>query len=180
VGETPDEIRKHIDALDTFERRFGTFIVAVHNDQIEDEPTWTRREYAERKRELQMLAPRAERAMRASGVEPLAVRDPMTGITQSDLPSQLFDFIEFGDGLTEDDGLTLQRAILDRIPSQSEGLKMRLEEAEADGSPGWPRPRLRLPRWAWLRHPLIAAIVGGIVATVIGGLIVAAILGLFN
>lgn len=149
MAESPAQIRKHIEVLNEFEQKFGEFITAVHNDQIENEPTWSRKEYAERKREIQMLATRADRAMKASGVGQWALTHPPAiggGIKSEDLPSQVFDFQSFS---YHDDGLTFQRKILDRIPSQIAGLEVMLEEAEVgensgsgSGRGGWRVPTL--------------------------------------
>lgn len=76
----------------------------------------------------------------------------------------------------------MQQDILAKVPSQIEGLRMRLEEAEAsnrekgrrlrqafaDGTPVWMR---------WLHEPnqWVLIIVGTTVATIIAGLVVALI-----
>jgi hypothetical protein len=68
--------------------------------------------------------------MKASGVGQYAIyHPPMLGgrLKAGDLPSQLFDFGVFGfDG----DEFYFQKSILERIPSQLAGLKMKLEEVE--------------------------------------------------
>ena len=68
--------------------------------------------------------------MKASGVGQLAIYNPPAvggGLKSGDLPSQVFDYVQFG---YDDDGLTFQREILERIPAQLAGLEMKLEEAE--------------------------------------------------
>ena len=69
-----------------------------------------------------MLATRAARAIKASGVVPLA--------GSADLPTQALDF-EVNHGYFSDDGLNIPRELLERIPSQISGLEIKLEEAEA-------------------------------------------------
>lgn len=131
MSESAEQIHRHIQILSDFEQKFGEYITAIHNDQIEGRQTWSRKEYAERKREIQMLATRADLAMKASGVGQWALAHPPAiggGVKSTDLPSQVFDFQSFG---FNDDGLAFQRKILDRIPSQISGLEVRLEEAEA-------------------------------------------------
>ncbi len=172
--ESPDEIRTHIEVLSDFEQKYGEFITAVHNDQIEDKPTWSTKEFAERKREIQMLATRADKAMDASGVGKWALTFPAAiggGIKSRDLPSQVFEFGEVGFG--GGDGLDFQRAILDRIPSQLAGLEMKLEEAEAAASGRTAKPAAQLtaraPRkWGWVNHPWTIAIGSGVFLLVLG------------
>jgi hypothetical protein len=67
-----------------------------------------------------------------------------------DLPSQVLDFGQPGFN-PDDDGLRIPRQILDAIPSQLEGLRMQLEEAERSGESVPPGPR---------RSPVVGRIAG--------------------
>lgn len=175
MGESPEQIKKHIAALTEFETKYGEYI-RVHEedwgasiaagaigapDNLGSD--MSAEDFAPLAREVKMLATRANRAVKASGVAPLA--------GSVDLPTQAFDF-EVNDGYFSDDGLGVPRELLERIPSQISGLEIKLEEAEArSGSsvkfPNWPKLR-----WRWINHPWTITIVGGIVATVIAALIV--------
>jgi hypothetical protein len=175
VSDSPEQIRKHIEVLSTFEQKYGEFLAAVHDQWAGNGARWTPDVFAERKREIQMLATRADLAMKASGVGQFYITHPPAmggGIKSTDLPSQVFDF----DPGFMDDGMEIQRQILDRIPSQIVGLEMRAEEAEAKV-----RQPVKLPRppslgFGWINHPWVI----GIGVTVIGGGILAAILALVN
>jgi hypothetical protein len=179
VSERPEQIRKHIAVLEDFEQKFGEFLVAEHNQRTEGRSDWSSRQWAERIREIRRLAPRADAAIDASGVGGLAVHWPPAlggGLKADDLASMIFEVrpSAFGDEQPDHD---LRQAILERLPTQIEGLEMRLEEAEADSS-----GRIRLPsrpklRWDWVNHPWTITIVGGIVAAVIAGLILLLIVG---
>jgi hypothetical protein len=162
MDERAAQIRKHIEVLAEFEQKYGEYFVARHNRGVEEHYSdWSSREWAERERELRTLAPRADAAMVASGLDPWA-----------DLPGMILNFdgwTGFSSFATEDN---LQREILAQIPSQIEGLRMRLEEVEAESR------RLKLPKlqrsdWGWVNHPWTITIVG----TVIAGIILALILG---
>lgn len=190
MSESPDQIRKHIEVLTDFEQKYGEFITAVHNEQLTGEKRWSAKEFAERKRAIQMAAARADKAMKASGVGQWALTHPPAiggGLKSADLPSQVFDFQSFGYS-DDDDGLSFQRSILERIPSQIAGLEMKLEEAEAapvkatkpakragtatpqqewEVTPDKPR------RWAWLNSPWVVGIGCAVIGVVVGGLILA-------
>jgi hypothetical protein len=146
VAQSPDQIRKHIEVLSEFEQKYGEFLAAVHREWAGDGKTWTDSEFAARKREIQMLATRADLAMKVSDVGQLIITHPPAmggGIKSTDLPSQVFDFDGFAFG---SDGMEIQRAILDRIPSQIVGLEMKLEKAEEGATPqkaAPPRPNRR-------------------------------------
>ncbi len=170
MSESADQIRRHIQVLSTFEQKYGEFITAIHNGQIEDKSTWSTKEFAERKREIQMLATRADKAMDASGVGKWALTFPPAiggGIKSRDLPSQVFEFGEVGFG--GGDGLDFQRAILDRIPSQLAGLEMKLEEAEVAPQKGAApvAPTGAPRRWAWLNHPWTVAVGSGVILLIL-------------
>lgn len=212
MAETPEQIKRHIANLTEFETRFSEFVAVLNHEVVAGEKRWGEEEIARRKREISALAARADRAMKASGVGQLAIYNPPAiggGLKSGDLPSQVFDFVQFG---YDDDGLTFQREILERIPAQLAGLEMKLEEAnEAEKESGnrlfgelvqdgidrtrkereapvaAPSPNSEPttaappePRHAWHEHPIFVPLLIGIVATVVGGLILAAILGLFG
>jgi hypothetical protein len=131
VSESPTQIRKHIEILSTFEQRYGEFLAALREEWEGEGKRWTDEETARRKREIQMLATRADLAMKASGVGQILILHPPAaggGLKSGDLPSQVFDFDGFAFGT---DGMEIQQQILNRIPSQIAGLEVRLEEAEA-------------------------------------------------
>jgi hypothetical protein len=161
MGERAAQIRKHIEVLAEFEQKYGEYLVARHNRGVEDHSDWSSREWAERERELRTLAPRADAAMVASGLDPWA-----------DLPGMILNFDDwtgFSSFATEG---KLQREILAQIPSQIEGLRMRLEEVEVRSR--WLKlPRLQRSGWGWVNHPWTITIVG----TVIAGIILALVLG---
>lgn len=147
------------------------------------EPTWSESEYERRRRAILEDAARADRAIKASGVGYVAVRNPplMGGGTVEDLPSLVFDFSISG-RRAGSDGLGLQRRILQQIPAQLGGLRMKLEEAESEFHPDDPRAsvaavappepdvggavsvsidREKRPdggQWAWLNHPWVVGI----------------------
>lgn len=157
------QIDRHIEVLERFEQRYGEYLVARHNRGAEGRSDWSSREWAERERELRTLAPRADAAMVASGLDPWA-----------DLPGMILNFegwTGFSSFATED---KLQREILAQIPSQIEGLKMRREEAgERSRQKGrWLREAFARPRsrWRWLHDPNPWLLGFGV--TVGGGLIV--------
>lgn len=165
VALTVMQIDLHIEVLERFELRYGEFLVARQNLRVEGKHHWPRREWAERERELRTLAPRADAAMVASGLDPWA-----------DLPGMILSFENwsFSSDATDDE---LQREILAHIPSQIEGLRMRREEAE-EARRQWGR-RLReafarpRSRWRWLHDPNPWALT--IIGAVVAGLIVLAV-----
>lgn len=212
MAETPEQIKRHIANLAEFETKFGEFVTALNHEIVAGEKRWSGEEGGRRKREISALAAKADKAMKASGVGQLAIYNPPAiggGLKSGDLPSQVFDFVQFG---YDDDGLTFQREILERIPAQLAGLEMKLEEAEEaekesgdrlfgelvqDGvdrtrkdrealtvaaSPD-PKPASEAaptPKRPWHEHPVFVPLLIGTVTTVVGGLILAAILGLFG
>ena len=140
MADPPEQIRKHIQLLWDFEQKYGEFLVARHNRRVEDDPQWSRREWAERERALRMLAPRAEAAMEASGLGSWQQTWPLAlggGVKSDDLSMLIFDFQNTGFSIDASDD-EMQRDILAKIPSQIAGLEMRLEKAEAE--------RARAPR----------------------------------
>jgi hypothetical protein len=166
VALTVMQIDRHIEVLERFEQRYGEYLVARHNRVGEGRSDWSSREWAERERELRMLAPRADAAMVASGLDPWA-----------DLPGMILNFegwTGFSSFATED---KLQREILAQIPSQIEGLRMRREEAEeASRQKGrWLRKAFARPRsrWRWLHDPNPWALT--IIGAVVAGLVVLAV-----
>lgn len=216
MSEGPEQIRKHIDALGRFERDYREYIEALETDWgasvaaqagvDEDGADWAPEEWARRKRKLQMDAVRADRAIKASGVGALIFTEAPAaggGIRSADLPSQIFDFIEIN-SFGQDDGLTFQRKLLERMPSQIAGLEVQLEEAESvekestdrlfgemvlDGvaaarerrpAPKQPREhpvgKPRQSKQPWHEHPWVV----GIGVTVIGGGILAAIIAVVH
>lgn len=160
------QIDRHIEVLERFEQRYGEYLVARHNRGVEGSSDWSPREWAERERELRLLAPRADAAMVASGLDPWA-----------DLPGMILNFdgwTGFSSFATED---KLQREILAHIPSQIGGLRMRREEAEeASRQKGrWLRKAFSRPqsRWRWLHDPNPWALT--IIGAVVAGLVVLAV-----
>jgi hypothetical protein len=157
------QIDRHIEVLERFEQRYGEYLVARHNRGVEGSSDWSPREWAERERELRMLAPRADAAMVASGLDSWA-----------DLPGMILNFdgwTGFSSFATED---KLQREILAQIPSQIGGLRMRREEAEEAGRQKgrWLRKAFARPRsrWRWPHDPNPWLL--GFSVTVGGGLLV--------
>jgi hypothetical protein len=175
MGESAKRLREHIGALADFEIEFGEFVSALADYRARGKEQWSTEEYEKRRRAIQKNSSRADRAMRASGLPPFAVRDRAAiggRVRSTALPSQVFDFESFEEG---DLGLSIQRAILDRIPSQIAALEVQLEEAERAGPiPWWRKPG----RWDWLEHPLMVAVAGGAVAAVIGGAVLAFVFGI--
>lgn len=177
MSESPEQIKRHIASLTDFEQKYDEFLVAEHNRRVEGRSDWSSRQWAERVREIRRLAPRADAAIDASGVGGLAVHWPPAlggGVKADDLASMIFEVrpSAFGDEQPDHD---LRQAILDRLPTQIEGLQMRLEEAEAKSRRSIRLPRSPRLRWGWINHPWTITIVGGIVAAVVAGLIVAMI-----
>jgi hypothetical protein len=169
------EIDKHVAVLEKFEQRLGEYIVADHNRRVEGRSDWSSREWAERTRELRELAPRADAAIDASGVGGLAVYwPPALGghLKADDLASLLFEVRPSGFGVEEPDHEGRQ-AILERLPTQIEGLKMRREEA---AEPKRKKRRAESPGWFHEPNPWALVIVGGVAAAVIAALIIALIL----
>lgn len=131
MSEGPAQIRKHIENLSAFEQKYGEFLAALRQEWAGEGKRWLDDETAKRKREIQMLATRADLAMKASGVGQILILHPPAaggGLKSGDLPSQVFDFDGFAFGT---DGMEIQQQILNRVPSQIAGLEVRLEEAEA-------------------------------------------------
>jgi hypothetical protein len=183
MPEMAMQIKRHVEVLELFEQRYGEYLVARNDRGVEGRSDWSSREWAERERELRMLAPRADAAIDASGVGGLALHWPMAlggGVKADDLASLIFEVQDTGFGVeTVDD--ELQQAILERIPSQIAGLEMRLEEAEEASREKGRKLRKALAwpssRWTWLHdpNPWVLYIVGGVVAFVIGAAIWAVI-----
>jgi hypothetical protein len=197
VEEDTAQIRRHIDILSEFERKYGEYIGALEADhaasmadrfgyegeQEYEGSGWSAQEWTKRKREIAMLAVRADLAMKASRVGQVGNAEAeIVGKNgkgwSPDLPSQVFDF---ADDEMYGDGLSIPRAILARVPVQIVGLEMRLEDAESPEASNQPKrerakPRRRAGRWGWVNHPWTITIVG----TVVGGVILAAILGAFH
>ena len=157
------QIDRHIEALEDFEWKYRSYLAARSGARaLMPRDIWSPQEWAERERELRTLAPRADAAMVASGLDPWA-----------DLPGMILNFdgwTGFSSDATED---KLQREILEQIPSQIEGLRMRREEAEeASRQKGrrlreaFARPR---SRWRWLHdpNPWILTIIGAVIAGLI-------------
>lgn len=176
MRERADDIRRHIAVLSDFEVSYGEFISAVAELRRTGGRRWSDAEFTQRKRDIQKESVRADLAMKASGVGQLVFTDPPAlggGIRSKDLPSQIFDFDQ-ASAFLSDDGLDLQRGILERIPSQIAGLELRLEEFEADGAPRRQRARpIGVGRLAWVNHPWTITVVGGIVAAVVAAAIIA-------
>jgi hypothetical protein len=143
VSESPEQIRRHIEALSNFEVEYREFISALEEESRTGQRRWSDEEGAERKRAIQKNAVRADKAMKASGVGQWALTHPPAiggAIKSQDLPSQVFDFQSLS---YSDDGLSFQRSILERIPSQIAGLEVKLEEAEAEAPEKARPPRER-------------------------------------
>jgi hypothetical protein len=201
VSASPEQIRKHLEILAKFEEDFGAMVRALEKYRGSGERTWSESEYQRRRRAILEDAARADRAIKASGVGYVAVRNPplMGGGTVEDLPLLVFDYSSSG-ARRDSDGLGLQRRILQQIPAQLGGLRMKLEEAESEFHPDDPRSvvfgmgvsgsgaeehtstrvnhkkRSRGSRWEWLNHPWIV----GIGVTVIGGGILALVIALIG
>jgi hypothetical protein len=183
MGESAEQIRRHIETLSSFEVEYHEFISALEDYRREGKERWPNEEFERRRRAIQTNSVRADRAIQASGVGGLVFTEPPAiggGVRSSDLPSQVFDFIEVNP-LSGDDGLSFQRALLDRMPSQIAGLEIKLEEAEARERERAKRklpkmPKIRIRRLGWVNHPWTITIVG----TVVGGVILAGVLGAFH
>lgn len=169
MAESTDQIRRHIEVLSDFGKKYGEFLVARQNRRVEGQHHWTTREWAERQRELRMLAPRAEVAMEASGLGSWQKTWPMAlggSVMSDDLSTLIFDFQDPGFSF-ESTGEEMQWDILERIPSQIAGLEMRLEEAKNRKA----KTNLKLPTLTGrIRHvpPMIGFIadIGGFVLVV--------------
>lgn len=181
MGDSAAQIRKHLHALTSFEVEYREFISALEDYRRKGRERWSTAGFEKRRRAILTNSVRADHAIEASGVGGMIFTEPPAaggGVRSSDLPSQVFDFIEVNP-LSDDDGLSFQRALLDRMPSQIAGLEIRLEEAEARtrARQSIPKmPKARIGRWRWLNHPWTITIGG----TVVGGIILAAILGAFH
>ena len=170
------QIDRHIAVLEEFEQKYGEFLVAEHNRRLEGRSDWSSRQWAERHRELRRLAPRADAAIDASGVGGLAVYWPPAlggALKADDLASMIFEVRDGGFGVEEHDE-EMRTAILNRLPTQIEGLKMRREEAAEPKRPR--KPQRDRSTWWHEPNPWALVIVGGVVAAVLAALIVAAIL----
>lgn len=162
MPDTAMQIKRHIEVLEDFEQKYGESLVARRN-KANPEVQWTNKEWADRERELRILAPRADAAMEASG--------------EGSWP----DFSGHDPSVHRLDRLRLRRdrrqtamGDPDADPSQIGGLHMRLEEAEeAKQKKGWrilPAVGRHRPRWDWLRdpNPWLLYIGGAVVALVVG------------
>lgn len=117
--------------LSEFGRRYSEYLLARRDREMKGHSDWSTRDWSRREFELRELAPRAEAAIAASGVE-----------GHAELSSLILDFkdwVGFSVDVRDDD---LQMEILRLIPSQLTGLKMRLEEAEAHPAKRRRRPTL--------------------------------------
>lgn len=123
MGESPEQIRRHIAALSSFETTYREFVDALERYRGDGEKTWSEDEYEARRRQILKDAVRAQKAMEASGVGTVALRYP-NRYEEGSFPALVFHFSG------RRPGLSLQRRILDMIPSQIAGLEVRLEEAE--------------------------------------------------
>ena len=172
MAKGADRFRQHIAALAEFEQKYGEFLVARQNRRVEGQHSWTNRAWFERKRELQMLAPRVEAAMEASGRGSWQKMWPMAlggGVMSDDLSTLIIDFQDPGFNF-ESTGEEMQWEILEGIPSQIAGLEMRLRGE-------WAEPEAReTDRSPWWREHLIFLILT-IIGTVAGGAILIAIFG---
>ena len=160
-----DEIREHLEVLEDFGNKYGEYLVARHKREGEGHSDWSSREWAEREFELRRLAPRAEAAIEASGVEGYA--------EMSSVILAFKDWVGFSVDARDDD---LQREILRLIPSQLTGLEMRLEEATSPTRKKREMShRRRLPTlFGRIRHippilAFIADLAGAIVAIAFAG-----------
>lgn len=175
MAESADKIREHIRVLSEFEVEYREFIGALEAFRRDGTERWSEAEYSRRRRKLQMESVRADRAIKASGVGGLVFTEAPAaggGVRSTDLPSQIFDFIETGSGFEYDDGLDFQRALLDRMPSQIAGLQMMLEDGagaapQEAAVPDEPKGTEK-GRWAWLNHPWTVAIGSGIFLLILG------------
>ena len=206
MSESPKQIKKHITNLTEFEKKYGEYIRALEAEWFasvaagaigapddEDLGTdWSADDWARLTREVKMLAVRADRAIKASGVAPLA--------GSTDLTTQAFDF-EVNHGYHSDDGMQVPRELLERFPSQISGLEIKLEDAavvEEEASPrliseGFEESRdqhrhsqerqvdqaaqsatATMPerRRPWWENPWLITVAGGIAAAVLAALII--------
>lgn len=209
MNESPEQIKRHITSLAEFEQKYGEYLRALEAEWFasiaagaigapDDEELGSdlsSDDWARLTREVKMLATRADRAIKASGVAPLA--------GSADLPTEAFDF-DVNHGYHSDDGMNIPRQLLERIPSQISGLEIKLEEAEAaekeasmrlfgevveesrdrhrqtqqrqDERAAMPPQEATERLRRWLQNPWVV----GIGVTVIGGLIVAGIITLVS
>ncbi|HEY5054479.1 MAG TPA: hypothetical protein VII45_13845 [Solirubrobacterales bacterium] len=155
--ESPQIIRRHVALLSDFGRKYSDFLVARRDREKQGHSDWSSRQWSERELEIRMLAPRAEAAIEASGVEGYA--------ELSSVILAFKDWLGFSFDARDDD---LQIEILRLIPSQVAGLEMRLEEAEARPA----KSRWRLPTLTGrIRHvpPVLGFIadIGGTIAVIV-------------
>lgn len=170
-----DQIDKHISILEEFEQKYGEFLVAENDRRVEGMSAWSSRQWSERVRELRRLAPRADAAIDTSGVGGLAVYWPPAlggGLKADDLTSLIFEVRPSAFG-TEEPDHELRQQILDRLPGQIEGLKMRREETDEPKR----RKKVRPDRSAWWHepNPWVLGISVGLFVTIVGGIAVALI-----
>jgi hypothetical protein len=121
VSESPRQLRKHITALEAFEKKFGEWVTGLHNERVEERPAWRRKERARRERELRELATPAEWAMRASGAGMHAVGWPPATGRQDVMIGNLGSLIFYDGpiGLSDGGDLKVQRDILNHIPGST-------------------------------------------------------------
>lgn len=115
--------------------------------------------------------------MKASDVGQIVIGHPPAiggGVKSRDLPSQIFDFHAMSDYSDVDD--EIQQQILDRVPSQIEGLRMKRERIEDSAlqtqlgdstAPAKPQRRKRARRWFHEPNPWVLTIVGGLIVGVV-------------
>jgi hypothetical protein len=182
MNESPDEIRKNIEILSEFETEYRLFVHAVEEGQ-QGRSYWHPQAFAQRKRDILEAAPRANLAVRASGLQVSVEKFGPDGRKRS--ITHLEDLVmDFDEG---DRGLAVPRRLLDALPRQIGALRVKLEKTES----GQSSPRAATPtastyaalssgqkegRRSWINHPWTITIVGGVVAAVVAGLIVALIL----
>jgi hypothetical protein len=179
---TKAQIEAHIQTLEQFERLYGEFLTerAKHMTQEVGRAgsAWSEQQFNDRARELQLLAPRADAAMLASGLGNWVITHPPAmggGVKSTDLSSQIFDFEDEFMGT----GDKIQWQIVQRIPAQIGGLHMRLQEASEKPEKKPKRPRSNGGSWAWLHdpNPWVLYIVGGVIALVVGTWLVTQLFG---
>jgi hypothetical protein len=164
--ESPQIIRRHIALLSDFGRKYSDFLLARRDRERQGHSDWSPRQWSERELALRMLAPRAEAAIEASGVEGYA--------ELSSVILAFKDWVGFSADARDDD---LQIEILRLIPSQVAGLEMRLEEAEARPA----RSSWRLPTLIGrIRHvPPVLGFIADLAGTVVVGVFLGHKLGLW-
>lgn len=178
------QIDRYIALLEEFEQLYGEFLTERHNQAVTGERRWSGEEWAGRARRLRSLAPRAEAAMEASGLGAYELHWPQGiggGVMSDDLSSLIFEFKDFAGFSVDARDDDLQMAILDRIPSQIEALRMRREEAEEASREKGRRLRKVFSssraerRWLHDPNPWVLGIGVGLFVTIVGGIVVALI-----